>query len=285
MPHLEFDRQKRPLGPGVLTIGSAPEAGWRIIDHDLAPIHAMITMERDGHAHLSRATGIAPIYVNGQELLESERTLEAGDAIRLGEATLVLGGAERQDGVRFPAYVRDLSRGRAYRIDDRVEIGRDFACQVHLGDPDVSRIHCELVREGEGVMVKPRGGVVFRNGTRVTESTWLREGDELSIGRTMFRFTRETPVSAAVVAPVAPQDRRAGHHDSRLSRAPTAFMGVVQMREQLAKNQRRKVGRYVKIALAAGGLALGAWTLWHGTGVDPRAALVREAMKKDGAKR
>src|SRR5689334_16037667 len=88
MPHLEFGQTSRPLGPGVLTIGSAPEAGWRILDYDLAPIHAMITLERDGHAHLSRPSLRARILVNGEEMLDPTCQLAFDDVVTLGRARL-----------------------------------------------------------------------------------------------------------------------------------------------------------------------------------------------------
>ena len=51
MPYLEYDHQTRALGPGVLSIGSGTESSWRIVGRDLMPLHAIITLLRDGHAH------------------------------------------------------------------------------------------------------------------------------------------------------------------------------------------------------------------------------------------
>ena len=273
MPVLEFDRQRRPLGPGVLTIGSAPEAGWRIMEHDLAPIHALVTMERDGHPHLVRPAGSVRILVNDEEIFDASSPLAIGDRITLGNATLLLADASRRTGDATGAYLRDLSRGRAYRIVDRLEIGRDPVCQVHLADPDVSRVHAELERDGEDVVLRARG-VVFRNGTRVATSVRLEEGDEVSIGRTMLRFTRETPLSAAVVQPSADAPRRASV-DSRSARAATAFVGVVQMREHLARDRRRHWQRIATTVIVSAAVLLAGWSIATG-GID-RAAIARAA--------
>src|SRR5688572_21059438 len=97
MPILEYDRQARPLGPGVLTIGSAPEAGWRVTDHDLAPIHALVTLERDGHAHVARPRDDVRILVNGVPMAESSRVITPGDVITLGDATFHMRNAKQQD--------------------------------------------------------------------------------------------------------------------------------------------------------------------------------------------
>jgi predicted component of type VI protein secretion system len=264
MPILEFDRQARPLGPGVLTIGSGPEAGWRVLEHDLAPIHALVTLERDGRAHLARPRDDVRILVNGVAMADPVRVIKAGDAITLGDATFHMRAARRQDDASEASYLRDMSRGRAWRIVDRLEVGRDPACPVHLSDPDVSRVHAEILRGPAGVVVRQKGGVVFLNGNRVTGDMPLSEGDELSIGRTMLRFTHETPASAAVVAPATDLTRRPSIGDSRLSRAQTSYMGVVQAREHLDRARRKEWMKVVRVVLVALGLVVGAAVIASG---------------------
>jgi hypothetical protein len=284
MPILEFDRQARPLGPGVLTIGSGPEAGWRVIDHDLAPIHALVTLERDGRAHLARPRDDIRILINGVPMAEPLLVIRPGDTITLGIATFHMKAAHRQDGASEASYLRDMSRGRAWRIVDRLEIGRDPACPVHLPEPDVSRVHAELVRNAEGVVVRQKGGVVFLNGTRVVGDMRLSEGDELSIGRTMLRFTHETPMSAAVVAPSA-LPRRASMGDSRLSRAQTSYMGVVQARDHIDRARRKEWMKVVRVVLVALGFVLGAAVIASGRAtLGLKTAAARSAAKGAKAK-
>lgn len=264
MPILEFERQARPLGPGVLTIGSGPEAGWRVVDHDLAPIHALVTLERDGRAQIARPRDDVRILVNGVAMAESLRVIRAGDAITLGDATFHMRAGRHQEDATEAAYLRDMSRGRAWRIVDRLEIGRDPVCPVHLPDPDVSRVHAEIARGMQGgVVVRQKGGVVFLNGNRVHGEMPLAEGDELSIGRTMLRFTHETPASAAVVAP-SDLARRPSLGDSRLSRAQTSYMGVVQARESLDRARRKEWMKVVRVVLVALAFVLGAAVIASG---------------------
>jgi hypothetical protein len=282
MPILEFDRQARPLGPGVLTIGSGPEAGWRVIDHDLAPIHALVTLERDGRAQLARARDDVAILVNGEAMATPLRLIKPGDIITLGDARFFMRAAHRQDGATEAAYLRDMSRGRAWRIEDRLDIGRDPICPVHLPDPDVSRVHAEVARSASGVVVRQKGGVVFLNGTRVVGDMPLDEGDELSIGRTMLRFTRETPATAAVV-PAGDPLRRLAAADSRLSRAQTSYMGIVQARDHLDRARRKEWMKVVRVVLVALGFVLGAAVIASGRASVGKAASGRSA-RPGGAK-
>ena len=272
MPILEFDRQARPLGPGVLTIGSGPEAGWRVVDHDLAPIHALVTLERDGRAQLARARDDVAILVNGEAMTTPLRLIKAGDTITLGNARFNMRAANRQDGATEAAYLRDMSRGRAWRIEDRLDIGRDPVCSVHLPDPDVSRVHAEVARSADGIVVRQKGGVVFLNGTRVVGDMPLGEGDELSVGRTMLRFTHETPKTAAVVAPTDPLNRRPSVGDSRLARAQTSYMGVVQARDHLDRARRKEWMKVVRVVLVVLGFVLGAAVFASGRASVGKAA-------------
>lgn len=284
MPILEFDRQARPLGPGVLTIGSGPEAGWRVVDHDLAPIHALVTLERDGRAQIARARNDVAILVNGEAMTTPLRLIKAGDVVTLGAAKFFMRAARRQEDATEAAYLRDMSRGRAWRIEDRLDIGRDPICPVHLPDPDVSRIHAEVARGANGVVVRQKGGIVFLNGTRVVGDMPLDEGDELSVGRTMLRFTRETPATAAVVPASNDVQRRASVGDSRLARAQTSYMGVVQAREHLDRARRKEWMKVVRVVLVALGFMLGAAVFASGRASVGKAASERNAKKPGSAR-
>lgn len=280
MPYLEYDRLARPLGPGVLTIGSAPEAGWRVTGQQLAPVHALVTVERDGRAQVERPREDVRILVNGVAMEESIQVIRAGDAITLGEATFHLRAGRHSAEAPEVSFLRDMSRGRAWRVVDRLEVGRDLACAIHLPDPDVSRVHAEIVRERNAVVVRPKGGIVFLNGARLIGEMPLREGDELGIGRTMLRFTHETPLSAAVVAP-GEAPRRPSMGDPRLSRAQTTYMGVVQAREHWAKSRRKEWMRFVRIGLVGLGIAFGAYALASGrAAVSLKAAEAAKAAAK-----
>jgi hypothetical protein len=72
---------------------------------------------------------------------------------------------------------------------DRRVLGRDPACDFAIADPSVSARHAELLRTGDGWLIRD---LESRNGTRVngwlvTEQD-LHPGDTLSLGATVFVF-------------------------------------------------------------------------------------------------
>lgn len=80
---------------------------------------------------------------------------------------------------------------RRYVLDGpRAVLGRSDDAECVLRDPNISRRHAELVRDSAGqweiVDLGSTNGVKV-NGRRVTEAP-LREGDQVTLGTTSFRF-------------------------------------------------------------------------------------------------
>lgn len=246
MPYLEFQEQRRALGPGVLTIGSGTEASWRIVDQDLAPIHALITMERGGQAIILAGDPDALIHLNDVELQESRAVLSYGDRIRLGRAEFTFvqtGGTGTSE-----RYLRDTRRGRVYRLAGTTRIGRDPRCPILIQEPEVSRVHAEVtVREGSFLVAPVGPAYVLVNHERINGPTELREGDEVSIGRTVLTFSAETGpyrASAASADPMRPGvDKRAG-------KMQTMYMGAVEARENIRRREHRRVIAVVAVIVA-----------------------------------
>jgi hypothetical protein len=69
-----------------------------------------------------------------------------------------------------------------------VVVGRHRWCDIRIDSPRVSRRHCCLALEGEGVLARDLGNT---NGTRINglriEHGILRPGDELSIAHRRYR--------------------------------------------------------------------------------------------------
>jgi Protein of unknown function (DUF3662)/FHA domain len=83
-----------------------------------------------------------------------------------------------------------LPDGRRVGIaDEIVTIGRLPECAVALDDPNVSRRHAQLRREGDNVVVVDLGST---NGTKVNgvniRSQQLAAGDVITVGTTALRF-------------------------------------------------------------------------------------------------
>jgi pSer/pThr/pTyr-binding forkhead associated (FHA) protein len=81
----------------------------------------------------------------------------------------------------------------------RVRVGRGEECQLVLPDTDVSREHCELVHDLDGVLLHnldSKNGIDI-NGQRVMQRR-LRDGDEIVLGTTrlLFEEPAEEPIDA-----------------------------------------------------------------------------------------
>ena len=246
MPYLEFEDQRRALGPGVLTIGSGTEAAWRIHGHDLLPLHALITLERGGEAIVARGSSSAAIVVNGVELSEGKGTLHYGDTLRLAGAEFRYVQTANRDGAARQGFLRDMRRGRVYRLPQHAELGRDPRCTIYIQEPEVSRVHAEIVVDRGRFLARSLGAAyTLLNERRLTEPVELREGDELTIGRTVLRFSTEAPMAHVTPEERAPVARP--HLGGRASKMQTVYMGAVEAREKVDRGRRRRIG----LAIAA----------------------------------
>lgn len=91
------------------------------------------------------------------------------------------------------------SRGESWLIGPRpIVLGRSLSCDITIGDPTVSRKHCEVKLDGEGVFFRDLGSrnISLVNG-RAVEECRLLVGDELSLGTESFILTRTISNEAA----------------------------------------------------------------------------------------
>ncbi len=268
MTYLALGPNVRQLGPGVLTIGSAPEAGWRVLGHGLEPRHAIVSQETGwgGRALIERGSPTSVIVVNGAEVPGGKATLEFDDVVRLGTAEFTY----RRTALGTPKagpFLRDRRRGRVYLLGEKSTIGRDPNSTVVLKDVDVSRTHAEITRENDAFVLRPHGvSVVSVNGVRVSRQAVLNEGDDISIANTVFRFTTDPGPSGAIS--VEPQR---GATAPRSASAQTMFMGAVEARDFHDRSIKRKVTRGLAITLTIVAVALS--LLWLAFGArQPIAA-------------
>ena len=273
MPFVEFENRTRSVGPGVLTIGSAPEAGWRVTGRGLEPLHAILSAEGAGRARIVAGGPAAVILVNGKELVEGKGVLQFGDVFVLGTATFKY----RQlatDGTAL-AYLRDVRKDRLYQLGVRDTIGRDRTCTVPLTELDVSRHHVELVRDERGHVASPVGAaVVSLNGERLIEPALLLEGDELRVANTVLRFTTVRLPGSILV-----KRDQAARHSPRSVSAQTTFMGRIEVREQHTRANRRRATRLAAIGLTIVAVVLTIMAMYYGATapVHPAHRRVRPA--------
>ncbi|HTD61578.1 MAG TPA: FHA domain-containing protein [Gemmatimonadaceae bacterium] len=249
MTYLAFGATVRQLGPGVLTIGSAPEAGWRVLGHGLEPRHAIVSQETGwgGRALIERGSPSAVIVVNGAEVSGGRATLEFDDVVRLGTAEFTY----RRTGpgaAKGGPYLKDRRRNRVYLVTERTTIGRDPSSTIVMKDVDVSRTHAEIVKEGDAFILRPHGvSVVSVNGVRVSRQATLREGDDISIADSTFRFTTDIGPSTAVS--VEPRRDIAAGNVPRGASAQTMFMGAIEARDFQDRTLRKKITRGLAVTL------------------------------------
>jgi predicted component of type VI protein secretion system len=270
MTYLAFGPTVRQLGPGVLIIGSAPEAGWRVLGHGLEPRHAIVSQEIGwgGRALIERGSPNAVIVVNGAEVSGGRATLEFDDVVRLGTAEFTY----RRTGLgatKGGPYLKDRRRNRVYLVTEHFTIGRDQSSTIVMNNVDVSRTHAEIVKEGDAFVLRPHGvSVVSLNGVRVSRQATLREGDDISIADSTFRFTTDIGPSSAVSV----EPRREGATVPRGVAAQTMFMGTVEARDFHDRSFKKKITRGLAVTMTILAVALSLFWLAY-SARRPSAAL------------
>lgn len=107
----------------------------------------------------------------------------------LGRSTFTIVG-EVAEGEEVPTeWVVLPDGGRIGILDEAITIGRLPECEIQLADPNVSRRHAQLRRQGEAVYVVDLGST---NGTKVNgvavRQHRLVAGDVVTVGMTSLRF-------------------------------------------------------------------------------------------------
>jgi hypothetical protein len=114
--------------------------------------------------------GHTMVYSPSQDV----RRLDPRDAAPAGKAFLVGAGK------------------RTVLSGSRILLGRSRDCDIQLDDPNTSRRHAEVRREGDAWVVADLGSTngIKVNGSRVAEAE-LHPGDEVTLGLVRLRFERE----------------------------------------------------------------------------------------------
>ena len=129
------------------------------------------------HARAEGYLLVGPLEVN----LEQDGSLSPG--------TFLVGGEVREGKGGPPASLVLPDGSRVRLAEEPLVIGRLPECDVVLADPNVSRRHAEVRRDGSAVVLVDLGST---NGTRVNgahvKQRQLADGDEISIGSSSLRF-------------------------------------------------------------------------------------------------
>ncbi len=98
-------------------------------------------------------------------------------------------------------------------------IGRAETCELRLSSNQVSRLHCELRHEPNGIVVRDlcsRNGT-FVNGSRIEEATTLNEGDRLRIGEMELELLVSPETESTVAALPAAEPTRPDIDPTRMT--------------------------------------------------------------------
>ena len=184
-------------------------------DRSVSTRQARLLPGADGWTLEHLASAANPTLVNGKPV--ERRLLAPGDRIAIGRVLLEVRTATPQEAkteivrlqpsadqtaimrlggeswghlqiVRGPFHLH----GARFPLQGaRVRIGRQPDCDVVLVDPDVSRLHAEIVREGERALLhhRSRTNPTSRNGKPLTGEVELAHGDEIGLAESvLLRF-------------------------------------------------------------------------------------------------
>ena len=118
-----------------------------------------------------------------------EITIEADSSLGAGEFLVASELVEAPGGARVAALAMDDGH-RVDVADQPVVVGRGSDCAIVLADPNVSRRHAEIRRDGDEFVVADLGSTngTKVNGQAVKKPRQLADGDEITVGTTRLRF-------------------------------------------------------------------------------------------------
>jgi pSer/pThr/pTyr-binding forkhead associated (FHA) protein len=218
---------------GELLIGRvAPQDDGRLgEDPEISRRHARVSRGADGGLTIEDLGSANGTFVNG-ERIGAPRTLDIGDAVRMGRTVLKVTGGSAAEPRDSEAPATALARehvaapqetgeelvvtagaqtGRRLALADELVVGRAVSGEGMLSDDhELSRRHARLLRDAGGQLgIEDLGSAngTFVNGERVRERRVLEPGDVVRVGSTTLQLVatgREPAQPPPAAAPAAP---------------------------------------------------------------------------------
>ncbi len=130
-------------------------------------------------------------------------------------------------------------------------VGRDPSNLLSISDPSLSRRHCVIGREGDRHKIRDldsRNGT-YVNGVAVKES-WLRHGDQISVGDSLFVFLLEEDVEGPPPGRVEFDDNQLTHATAQIRPEDVLYLQPDRILSELPATSRlaRNLNTLLKIS-------------------------------------
>jgi predicted component of type VI protein secretion system len=246
MPWLTTEGAAHQIGEGETIVGSGPHAAWRLVSHDLAAKHFIVTSSAN-RVSICPASVEAVVAVNGHQIGASPIGLHDGDTIDAGSARFrySMTQSDTTSAVQVePAHIVEARSGVVHPLTERsAGIGRDRTNAIVVRDPTASRFHAEIRIEAGGFVLHPRGSSGTKlNGRRLGTPERLEDGDRIEIAHVELRFVAgEPPADAPRAAPFSTDDDESSH---RRTLVQSAVM-------EIPKEEKGRSNAWIWVLLAA----------------------------------
>ncbi len=168
-----------------LTIGRVEGVDLVLDDKGISRKHC--ELERKGDGYVARDLGSSNgTLVNGEKI--TEQPLADGDRVRVGGLTLTFHVRDADCVLRFG---EGEHAGRELALTgERTTLGRRPENAIPFVDVKVSGVHLEVVRDGDGFVLRDLGSTngTFLDGRKVSTEVALSHGDRVKFGANEFTF-------------------------------------------------------------------------------------------------
>lgn len=215
---IDDESEEEPDYFAPITIGRAPDCEFQIADQGVSGHHARLSREADG-IHLEDLDSANGTSIDGRRIkrvvvgwsqtfmvahheLSARAVVVTARSRRISSATSVVSALSELDLEPTPA--RRIGKGApgtttlrnrvsvpaapAFRAEWPVGkvlvVGRDASCDIVIDTPNVSRYHCRLERQAEGILVSDVGSTngTWVAGERLQRPVLVQPGDDVYVG-------------------------------------------------------------------------------------------------------
>ncbi|WP_250658547.1 FHA domain-containing protein [Alkalimarinus coralli] len=204
----------------LFTVGSSPQNSLVINGSGVASIHAEIR-SIDNKTTISCRDPHSALYLNNERVI-NEKTLSAGDVIKLGDVELDVidpHSTQYQSAIgmkpgKAPEWqlksTASWMENQVFPINQKASIGRDASCDISIPVEHLSRHHVEVEVKGGKLLVKDLDSAngTFLNGKQITEC-YAKSGDKIKLDVITFEVIGPAQDPNKTIIRSAPSDKPA----------------------------------------------------------------------------